>query len=238
MEDVVREGFLLRAGVVPWEADSLRRFPPIHRDLFDNFLFSATRFAVGEGDWSTFPHACRRYLSATSGELQRPPPLIPPAVADTVAEVLSRFRQRETGEKFVAGIAGRVTAHEQQLAEQLFFALGDDRGDGLSAAGLRVYSKMMSARISDGFVHPAVGAHIWGDVPAGPPHLPSGGPHIRILRTIEALSRQWVTSPADRPKIERMIIDRAHTLGWRTESPGLVEGSPGQWEATPPPGNR
>jgi hypothetical protein len=233
VQDRVLEGFLFRAGVAPWEADSLRRLPPIHRDLFDNFLFSATRVAVGEGDWSTFPHACRRYLAAISGEVRRSPPLIPPAVASAVAEVLSRFRRREPGEEFVAGVAGRVTAHERQLAGQLFYALGGDRGDGVSAAGLRVYSKMMSARISDGFVHPAVGGHIWGDVPAGPPHLASGGPHITVLRTIEALSRQWETSPADRVTVERMILDRAHTLGWRSRSPGLIEVSPGQWDATP-----
>lgn len=233
VEDRVLEGFLFRSGVTPWDADSMRRLPPVHRNLFDSFLFRMTRVAVGEGDWSTFPHACRVYLAAVGDALERPPPLIPPDVAATVAELLSQFRWHKPGEKFVDE-SSRVTEPQQQLAKRLFYALGGDHGDGFQAAGLRVYSKMISGRISDGFVHPAVGGHIWGDVSAGPPYRANGGPHIRILRTIEALSRQWESSPAGRPKIERMILDRAHTRGWRTESPGMVEVSPGRWYATPP----
>lgn len=207
------------------EADGVRRFAPVHRDLFDNFLFIATTPAVGEGGWARFPTACTMYLSAVGGDLQCPPPLIPPEVAAAVAEVLSRFRRTQPGDKLVEGL-GRITEHQYQLAEQLFYGLGGDLGDGLSAAGLRVYSKMVSARISDGFVHPAVGGRVWGDVPAGPPHLPDSGRDVTILDTIAALSKTWRTSRTERPQIERTILDHAHRLGW-SEDPGIAQASPG-----------
>lgn len=224
----------LREGLTPLEADGVRRLAPVHRDLFDNFLFLATTPATGEGSWSQFPIACTMYLSTVGGDLQRPPPLIPPHVTATVAKVLSQFRRTQLGDTFVEGL-GRITEHQYQLAAQLFYSLGADLGDGLSAAGLRVYSKMMAARISDGFVHPAVGGHIWSDVPAGPPHRPDSGRDITVLRTIEALSKTWCTAPTDRPQIERMILDRAHALGWKTEHPESTSGSSGTWHAQVPP---
>ncbi|MFX1760461.1 hypothetical protein [Rhodococcus sp. As11] len=219
VEGRVLEGFLYR-GLALAEADSMRRMPPVHRDLFDDFLYNATIVAVGEGDWARFPIACMGYLSAIGGDLHRPPPLIPPDVVATVADILSRFRQGKPKDPLVAGL-GRITEPQYQLAQRLFYELGGDLGDGLYAAGLRVYSKMMSARISDGFVHPAVGGHMWSDVPAGPPHLPDSGRDVTILDTIAALSKAWRTSPADRPAIERSIVDHAHTLGWRNDNPRI-----------------
>ncbi|AWK75058.1 hypothetical protein CBI38_29415 [Rhodococcus oxybenzonivorans] len=232
VEGRVLEQFL-NEGLTFAEADGWRRFAPVHRDLFDNFLFIATTPAVGEGTWARFPTACTMYLSAVGGDLQRPPPLIPPEVAATVAEVLSQFRRTQPGDKFVEGL-GRITEHQYQLAEQLFYGLGGDLGDGLWAAGLRVYSKMMSARISDGFVHPALGGHLWHDVPAGPPHLPDSGRDVTILDTIEALSQTWRTSRTERPRIERTILDHAHTLGW-TEDPGRALERHGASDAERPP---
>ncbi|UNN02023.1 hypothetical protein [Rhodococcus opacus] len=223
----------LTEGLTFGEADGWRRFAPVHRDLFDNFLLIATTPAVGEGTWAKFSIACTMYLSAVGGDLQRPPPLIPPEVASTVAEVLSQFRQKQPGEKFVEGL-GRITEHQYQLAEQLFYGLGGDLRDGLWAAGLRVYSKMMSARISDGFVHPALGGHLWHDVPAGPPHLPDSGRDITILDTIESLSQRWRTSRTERPCIERTILEHAHTLGW-TEDLGKPQARPGASYAAKPP---
>ncbi|MBJ8346968.1 hypothetical protein [Antrihabitans sp. YC2-6] len=222
-------------GPTPTAADSLRRQPPLHRDLFDNFLYTATTIAVGEGTWAMFPTACANYLSAVDGDLQRPPPLIPPAIASTVAEILTQFQRAQPGDTTVDGLGSRITHHQHNLALRLFYELGGDRGDGPAAAGLRVHSKTMAARISDGFLHPALGGHMWSDVPAGPPHRPDGGRDITILRTIAALSYAWRTTPADRPTIERRILDRAHTLGWRTHSPGLIEDSPGRWYVQAPP---
>lgn len=233
VEDAVLEGLLFRAGVSPWEADSMRRLPPLHRDVFDNFVFSATRVAVGESEWSNFPRACSRYVAAVGGDVHRRPPLIPPDVVETVAQVLSPFQPRQSDEKPAEDL-GKPTGKQQELGEQLFYALGGDLGDGWAAAGLRVYSKMLSARISDGFVHPAVGARIWSDVPAGPPHRAESGRLVTILDTIEALYDTWMKSPAERPTVERLIIDRAHTFGWRTRSPGMIAVSPGRWYATPP----
>ncbi|MFI6432897.1 hypothetical protein [Rhodococcus oryzae] len=232
VEGRVLEGFLY-GGLTLAEADSVRRTPPVHRDLFDDFLYNATIVAVGEGDWARFPIACRGYLSAIGGDLHRPPPLMPPDVAASVADILSQFRQRKPGDPLVAGL-GRITEHQYQLAHRLFYELGGDLGDGIHVAGLRVYSKMMSARIGDGFVHPAVGGRMWGDVPAGPPHLPDSGRDVTILDTIEALSAAWRTSPADRPAIERTIVDHAHTLGWRNDNPRTAEASLEPWPAEIP----
>lgn len=213
VEGRVLEGFLYR-GLALAEADSMRRMPPVHRDLFDDFLYNATIVSVGEGDWARFPIACIGYLSAIGGDLHRPPPLIPPDVAATVADILSRFRQGKPKDPLVAGL-GRITEPQYQLAQRLFYELGGDLGDGLYAAGLRVYSKMMSARISDGFVHPAVGGHMWSDVPAGPPHLPDSA----------AMSRSWTPSPrsAKHGALRRLIVRRSNVRLSTTPTPSAGE---------------
>ncbi len=224
LEDVegrVLEGFLY-GGLTLAEADRMRRMPPVHRDVFDDFLYNATIVAVGEGDWARFPRACTMYLAAVGGDLHRPPPLIPPDVAATVANIVSQYRQRKPGDPLRPG-SGRITEAQYQLAQRLFYELGGDRGDGIYAAAVRVYSKMMSARISDGFVHPAVGGHMWGDVRSRTPRTPDSGRDVTIVHTIAALSETWRTSPADRPVIERTIVDHAHTRGWRNDDSGPLQ---------------
>lgn len=82
LEQFVYDGVSLAA------ADSMRRLPPFHRDLFDDFVFTASAVAVGESDWARFPIACMGYLSAVHGDLTVVPPLIPP---DTAAVVRGCF---------------------------------------------------------------------------------------------------------------------------------------------------
>ena len=111
------------------------------------------------------------------------------------------------------------------------FALGGDHDDGVHAAGTRAYSKMMSARIGDGFVHPVVGSHFWSDVYAAESRHPTMGPHVTVLPTIAAAVERWHASPADRPRCERIICDRAHSRGWKDLPP-----SDGRWVAVTPSG--
>lgn len=220
IEDRVLERFLYR--VDPADADGMRRYPPLRRDQFDALLFDATRWVVGEASQQSFGGACRRYQAANrfdQAELRRPVPLVPPSVTASVAQFVSQWRSPEAGEPRVSG--ERITKREANLRDQLYLDLGGDRDDGPGAAGLRVHSQMWSARIGDGFVHPAVGAHVWSDIPASSAQEleQTGGPHIAAIAAAGALARQWQNEPADRPSIERHIMDLAHTLGWRDETP-------------------
>lgn len=216
VEDRVLERFLY--GVDAADADGMRRFPPLRRDQFDAFVFDATRWVVGEAHVQSFAGACLRYqasnqhngLSAT----RRPVPLIPLSVTDAVAELVSLWRSPESGEPRLDGEL--FTVREADLRDALYLAIGGDSGDGPVAAGLRVYSRLWSARIGDGFVHPAVGAHIWGDIPASRAEelQHTGGPHLVGIGTARALSGRWQDELNDRPTIEREIMGLAHTLGW------------------------
>lgn len=231
-EDAILEQFVFGSMAVT-QVDGMRRLVPFRRDAFDHFVYRATRFAVGEGTWDTFVLGSQRYLKIVDGCLDEVPPLIPPDVAEIVATTLSRFRRRDPGEPVLDGHQETTEFHEF-LGEELMFALGGDHGDGVSAAGTRTYSKMMSARIGDGFVHPAVGGHLWSDIPAAPLPGPAGGGHMTVLPQVGALVAQWRTNPADRPRCERLILDRAHARGWRTiDVPGGNNPSAG-WYAHAP----
>lgn len=198
------------------QVDPLRRSVPFARDVFDQFIYGATQYSIVEGTWDIFVGESLRYLAMTKHQpCTFVPPLIPPHVAATVADIMSHFRRREPGEPTIDGHQ-RTTAAQQRVGEELMLALGGDHNDGIHAAGTRAYSKMMSARIGDGFVHPVIGGHVWSDIPAAPRPGARGGPHLSVLPTIAAAVEQWRTSPADRPQCERLIIDRAHTRGWRT----------------------
>ena len=229
-EDRLLESRLHRA--VPLaQVDLLRRSVPFARDVFDQFIYSVTQYSIVEGTWDTFVGESLRYLALTSDEpANSVPPLIPPEIAATVADIMSRFRRRAPGEPVIDGHS-MTTVHQQQLGEELMFALGGDHDDGVHAAGTRAYSKMMSARIGDGFVHPVVGGHFWSDIYAAESRHPTMGPHVTVLPTIAAAVERWHASPADRPRCERIICDRAHSRGWKGLPP-----SDGRWVAVTPSG--
>lgn len=222
-------------GVSLADADAMRRLPPFHRDLFDDFVFTSTAVALGESDWSRFPIACMAYLSAVRGDLTLVPPLIPPDTAAVVAGVLSRFTRFSSGDTRVAD-GSRINEEQYRLAEELFFRLGADRGDGVHAAGARAHSRMMSARIADGFVHPAIGAHLWSDVPAAPKAHPNSGPEIPVLESVQQLVATWRALPAERAGAERDILTAAGSVGWsQVVAPEAAEDSDG-WFVRPPEG--
>ncbi|WP_143545400.1 MULTISPECIES: hypothetical protein [unclassified Rhodococcus (in: high G+C Gram-positive bacteria)] len=222
-------------GVSLADANAMRRLPPVHRDLFDNFVFAATAVAVGESDWSRFPIASLGYMSAVHGDLTLVPPLIPPDAADVVADVLSRFTPFKSGDERVAD-GSRINEDQYRLAEELFTRLGGDRGDGARAAGARAHSRMMSARIADGFVHPVIGAHIWSDVPAAPRAHPGSGPEVTVLELVEGLLARWRQFPVERAGVERDILTEARSIGWSgVRAPMATDGLSG-WYAHPPEG--
>lgn len=213
VESKILDGYLIRAGLSLAEADGMRRLPPMHREYFDDFIFTATAMAVGEADGAAFGRACLGYRSAVGGDLHRTPHLIPPDVAEVVVSVVSEFEPFRAGDERVTG-RGRINKPQMDLTEQLYYRLGGDLGDGLLAAGARVHSRMLSARIADGFVHPAVGAQLWSETPAAPRRLPDSGPDITVLDSIGEAVAEWVSAPAERPCLERRIVSTAHTLGW------------------------
>ncbi|MGU3438446.1 hypothetical protein ACNHUS_36235 [Actinomycetes bacterium M1A6_2h] len=220
-------------GVSFADADAMRRLPPVHRDLFDNFLFTATAVAVGEGEWSKFPIACMGYLSAVHGDLTLMPPLIPPDTAAVVADVLSRFTPFVAGDTRVEG-AGRINDKQYRLAGEFFLSLGGDRGDGARAAGARAHSRMLSARIADGFVHPVIGAHLWSDVPAAPPPHPDSGPEITVLEHVQGLVVRWRSFPAERAGVEREMLTEARAVGWSEVRAPMAADDPGGWYVRSP----
>ena len=138
-------------GVSLADASAMRRLPPVHRDLFDNFVFAATAVAVGESDWSRFPIACLGYMSAVHGALTSVPPLIPPDTADVVADVLSRFTPFKSGDERVAD-GSRINEGQYRLAEELFTRLGGvDRASPTALHAKRfdmliVFTSMSTAR--------------------------------------------------------------------------------------------
>lgn len=213
IEDAILEQFVL-GSMAATQVDGMRRLVPFRRDAFDRFVYRATQFAIGEGTWDPFVGEAQRYLRILDGCLSEVPPLIPPDVAGVVSGILSRFRRKVPGEPLLEGHQ-EATGFHHVLGEELMFALGGDHGDGVSAAGTRTFSKMMSARIGDGFVHPVVGGHLWSDLPAAPPPGPAGGRHMTVLPQVGAFVARWRTTAADRPRCERLILDRAHARGWR-----------------------
>ena len=75
------DGLIRDGGLSPFEADSLRRLTPTHRDAFDSLLFTTTRVAFDEGDWEQFCYAVNSYATVIRRPDVRPPELIPPATA-------------------------------------------------------------------------------------------------------------------------------------------------------------
>lgn len=207
VEGAVLQRFLYT--VDPADADAMRRRAPVWRDAFDNFVFEATRWAVGEAHADSFSGACLRYRAAAS--MGRPVPLVPLDVVEKVGSIVSRWQRRAP-----VGI-GELSEEEAQLRSELYSTVGGDHGDSPGSAGLRMYSQMWSARISDGFVHPAVGAHIWRINPATiwDDGAESRGPLIAALDIASALANRWEDEPDSRANIERQIMRHAHSLGWQ-----------------------
>lgn len=228
----IEDGFLdnLLFGAVPvTQVELLRRNVPFARDLFDRFIYRATQYSIVEGTWDTFVGESSRYLTITRTQSSDAvPPLIPPHVAATVADVMSSFPRRQPGEAIIDGHQ-MTTVTQQRVGEELMLALGGDHGDGIHAAGARAFSMMMSARIADGFVHPVIGGHVWSSILPAERPARHGGPHLTVLPTIAAAVDTWRTSPTDRPRCERLIIDRAHARGWQKLP---TEG--GSWHAERP----
>ena len=214
----------------------LRRNVPFDRDVFDRLIYRATEYCLWDGTWDTFVGSAIGYSAVMrSRPADTVPPLIPPDVAAAVADVMSRFPRRQRGEPIIDGHSNTTPAQEA-LGRELMFTLGGDHGDGVHAAGTRAYSKMMSARIGDGFVHPVIGGQIWSHILAASNPDPAAGKLVTVLPSVAAAVSTWNTSPSDRPRCERVIIDHAHTLGWRDQPPPT-----GRWfteapaAADPPP---
>ncbi|MGC5258929.1 hypothetical protein ACPXCG_21520 [Gordonia sp. DT218] len=209
LESLVREG-----GLSVVDADQLQRSAPLARDTFDELLFRATRFAFDEGDWDHFERGVTQYRNLTRHSSQLTPQFIPPALYRLVISQIADYNGNYGSDEPLADGSRTLTRRNQQVGERLLLRVGGDYGDGVGAAGRRTFSHMMAARISDGFAHPAVGGHLWGKylaVQTGP--LP-GGPHVAIMRDIGRLSREWISTPAERPRIERTILDHAHRHSW------------------------
>lgn len=207
--------------VDPVDADAMRRTAPVRRDQFDNFIFEATRWAVGEATPDSFAGACFRFRSAhkrNPASITRPVPLVPPATVETVARIVTRWQRGSAQDRGGAGAAyGELSPGEARIRDELYLTVGGDHGDGVIAAGLRLYSRLWSARIGDGFTHPAVGGRIWSINSAGTIYsnlYPVGGPLIAALDNVHVLATRWEEEPNNRPQIDRDIIDSAHSLGW------------------------
>lgn len=213
VEEQVRERMLHLAG--PADTYIMRRCAPSRRNQFDNFIFEATRWAADDGAPDSFSLACNHFQAAhrsNSAAIGEPVPLIPPAIAEHVGSIVSRWRrgQQAAGE-------WDLPDGEAQLRDELYLSLGTDLGDGLAAAGRRLCSRMWSARVGDGFVHPAIGGHIWNDNSGsdGGDLADAGGPLIAAIYAAGDMTTRWQAEPGNRPHIDREIIDLAHTLGWK-----------------------
>lgn len=201
--------------VDPADAEAMRRYAPIRRDRFDNFIYQATRWAMDDGAPDSFSYACSSLQAAyrsNPGAIGGPVPLVPPAVAEQVGSIASRWRR---GERVPGEWA--LPADEAQLRDELFLSLGGDLGDGLAAAGRRLCSRMWSARIADGFVHPAIGGHIWnGNLSSDRSDLADAGdPLIAGLAAVGDMTARWQAEPENRSLLDREIADLAQTLGWK-----------------------
>ena len=188
------------------DVGTLRRCVTKRRDQFDNFIFEATLWAVDEGAANSFSYACSGFKAAYRSDqtaLGSPVPLVPPAVTEHVGRIVSRW---QLGRQ----VAGAIDLPDEEAR------LRADLGDGLAAAGRRLCSRMWSARIGDGFVHPVVGGHIWNSNAGsyGGDDVGGGGPLIDAIYAVGDMTGRWQSEPDDRPVIDREIIDLAHTLGW------------------------
>lgn len=199
--------------VAPGAAEALCRHTPIRRDTFDSFIFEATQWARDDGAANSFSFACEHLRAARNGDLAtgEPVPLVPLAVTKHVEQTVARWR-RVPQDPWAIDLPD----DEAQHRDELYLSLGGDRGDGLAAAGRRLCSRMWSARIADGFVHPAVGAYLWNDNSGshGAVHADVGGPLISALYAAGDMWGRWSREPRHRSAIECEITDSARKLGW------------------------
>ncbi|MEW2019564.1 hypothetical protein [Rhodococcus sp. NPDC076796] len=214
VEEQVQERLFHLAGSS--DADTVPRCAPNRRNLFDNFIFEATRWAADDGAPDSFAWACAHFQAAhesDSAALGEPVPLVPPSITGHVGSIVSRWQrgQQVDGE-------WDLPVEEAQLRDELYLRLGTDLGDGLAAAGRRLCSRMWSARVGDGLVLPAVGGHIWNDNSGsdGGDVADVGGPFIAAIYAAGDLMARWRAEPKSRTRIEREIIDLAQTLGWKS----------------------
>ncbi|MBT0568170.1 hypothetical protein [Williamsia sp. CHRR-6] len=205
---------LLSKGQSPEAVEALRRQVPIQREAFDSFVFQATQWARDDGAADSFSFACERLRAARQRDaaaIGQPVTLIPPSVSDHVDRIVSRWRR-------IPPIPGslELPGEEAQLRDELYSSLGGDLGDGRAAAGWRVHSRMWSARISDGFVHPAVGAYLWHDNAGrySQDRVVVGGPLIAALSAAGEMWGRWWREPQHRVAIEQEITAFASMLGW------------------------
>lgn len=213
VEGKVLEWFRRSGGLA--DVETLRRCGPVRRDQFDNFIFEATLWAMDEGAANSFSYACSGFKAAYRSDqtaLGSPVPLVPPAVTEHVGRIVCRW---QLGRQVAGAID--LPDEEARLRAELYLNLGGDLGDGLAAAGRRLCSRMWSARIGDGFVHPVVGGHIWNSNAGsyGGDDVGGGGPLIDAIYAVGDMTGRWQSEPDDRPVIDREIIDLAHTLGWK-----------------------
>lgn len=199
----------------PAVAEAMRRYVPIRRNQFDNFIYEATQWAVDGGASDSFSWACKHLQAVHRLDptvIGDSVPLVPPTVSAHIDRIVSRWRPGEQ-----APWAIDLPQEEARLRDELYLSLGGDLGDGLAAAGRRLCSRMWSARIGDGFVHPAVGGYIWnGNAGSNAGDLAGvGGPLIAAIYAVGEMAGRWQSEPDNRPVIDREIVDLAHTLGWK-----------------------
>lgn len=214
LESRVREG---KINMVT--ADGLQRVAPVGRDAFDDLLLSATRFAFDEGSWDTFHYGVTAYRNLTRHSSCFPA-LVPRKVFNTVTQALESYSERRHSDEPLAPGCLALSEQNYSVGQKMVHLLGgEDQSDGVRDAGRRTFSHMMAARISDGFVHPAVGGHLWGQylsIQTGPI---SGGPHVEVMRDIGRLSELWVSAAEERPETERAILAHAHNHRWPEPDP-------------------
>lgn len=195
--------------------ETMRKFVPIRRNQFDNFIYEATRWALDDGAPDSFSWACKhlraaQWLDSTAGGDSAP--FIPPTVAERITRIVSRW---SPGEQAVGAID--LPLKQAVLRDELYLSLGGDLGDGVAAAGRRLSSRMWSARIGDGFVHPAVGGYIWnGNAGSNPGSCGEvDDPLIAAIYAVGDLAARWQSEPDHRPAIDREIVKLADDLGWK-----------------------
>lgn len=209
-----REAAFLHRAVLAGEftmdaADSFRRFTPASRELFDEFLDRLIAYPVGDGTWDMVSSYFVSYSHRLFPPAQ-PPALIPDRVVHVLKSFAQQYRGRRAGEFVIDGHSLTV-GHQCHVLERLVFQLGGC--DELLRAGLNLHSKLASARIRDGFVHPGIGVQTWAEVASFTPDSWEG-PEIEAIHEAAKLAERWVEDSQRRDQWELAIQSLALTVSW------------------------
>lgn len=206
--------YLLVGVVSPDEADAIRRSAGVGRDAFDDLLLRMTAYPLGEGRWDTVTSYFYGYSQYIASPLWQHPPLIPAEVVRVItssaAEYAATFSFHPPG-----GRENRRKERDAMLAG-IIRELAGPAGIGgtLYDAGIAVYGHVIASRISDGLVHPAVGANVWSVVTT---HGSTGtGPAYKAAEDVAELVRAWEATEdrQERRSIEFAIAHTAQQCTW------------------------